>query len=283
MKAPTLRKLIATRSEADQAALQACLDKALDAAGAAENEAGGKTETETPAVSAASAATAAEEGPEKASGAKVAAAAPKRKIPAKVHSSRWDPDRKGTSANLALMCIAFPWLGWGWGWVAQPAGPGAQAPSESTAVGPPLTTNNGKAARIKDLKNHKVRWRSCALEHGCILGVAGRVLISTHGWRAVKAMKWIFDVPREEHVKQLSDYIKPSVGKSLFKLLFSTEFKHHSEALDILIEVRQLAPARPGPARCGSQPWHRQPPRAIRGPHFTLRKPAASWTSYCNG
>nr|XP_054761945.1 cytoskeleton-associated protein 5-like isoform X1 [Lytechinus pictus] len=76
---------------------------------------------------------------------------------------------------------------------------------EEEDTGPAVIQNNGKDRRLKDESDLKV-------------------------------LKWNFTTPRGEYVDQLKDQIQPCVSRTLFGLLFHSDFKKHIAAVGILTQ-----------------------------------------------
>lgn len=55
--------------------------------------------------------------------------------------------------------------------------------------------------------------------------------------KALKVLKWNFDVPRKEFVEQLKMQLEPCVNKTLLTQMFHDDFKHHINALQTLSKV----------------------------------------------
>lgn len=52
--------------------------------------------------------------------------------------------------------------------------------------------------------------------------------------KALKTLKWNFDVPRKEFVEQLKTQLEPCVNRALLTQMFHDDFKHHINALQTL-------------------------------------------------
>ena len=55
--------------------------------------------------------------------------------------------------------------------------------------------------------------------------------------KALKVLKWNFDLPRKEFVDQLKAQLEPCANKTLLTQMFHDDFKHHIIALQTLTKV----------------------------------------------
>ncbi|XP_060608176.1 cytoskeleton-associated protein 5-A-like, partial [Ruditapes philippinarum] len=90
----------------------------------------------------------------------------------------------------------------------------ASAPSKRKKVeedtGPPISVNEPKEKRFKEERN-------------------------------MKTLKWNFMEPKAEYVEQLRNQMEKNFSKTMMDLLFATDFKNHTKAIEIFIKCMESA------------------------------------------
>uniref|UniRef100_A0A915HHT2 TOG domain-containing protein n=1 Tax=Romanomermis culicivorax TaxID=13658 RepID=A0A915HHT2_ROMCU len=119
----------------------------------------------------------------------------------------------------------------------------SQPESDSAvAVKKPPTSARGQSAARKPGETTKPRKEQDSTADGSALIDTNQKAQRFQEEKSLKILKWNFATPTDEHAEQLKNQLDAVCKPSLFALLFSTNFKQHLKALEILISCVETSP-----------------------------------------